>query len=256
MAFEELKHRQSTAWSSAPFELIADSIAEVHELVIATLEPRPNMARLDAACGTGELAFRPAAAGATVTGLDFAASLVDTARRAAAARGLDIRFDVGDAEAMPHGDGAFAVVSSISGCMFAPDHAAVACELARVAQPGGRLALAAWTPDSTVADLFRLLALRAAAARRSAEPVRLGRREVRCDAARRRLRALLRAPRDHAARGVGRGGLGPLLVRARPAQGSRRLARRRRSRSCARHGSCGRRGCAKAPRSSTGTRTS
>jgi len=126
--------------------------------VIATLEPRPNMARLDAACGTGELAFRAAAAGATVTGLDFAASLVDTARRAAAARGLDIRFDVGDAEAMPYGDGAFAVISSTFGCMFARDHAAVARELARVVQPAGRLALAAWTPDSTVADLFRLFA--------------------------------------------------------------------------------------------------
>ena len=37
--------------------------------------------------------------------------------------------------------------TSTCGVMFAPDHEAVARELARVTKPGGRLALACWTPD-------------------------------------------------------------------------------------------------------------
>ena len=42
--------------------------------------------------------------------------------------------------------------------MFAPDHAAVAGELARVCRPGGRLALACWRPNVGVHDVFKLMA--------------------------------------------------------------------------------------------------
>ena len=60
--------------------------------------------------------------------------------------------------------------------MFAPDHQAAASELARITKPGGRIALANWTPGAGgVQDLFKVMApvpARAAAV----EPVRLGRR--------------------------------------------------------------------------------
>lgn len=42
--------------------------------------------------------------------------------------------------------------------MFAPDHALSAAEIARVLRPGGRLGVAAWSPDGSIGDFFRSLA--------------------------------------------------------------------------------------------------
>ena len=42
--------------------------------------------------------------------------------------------------------------------MFAPDHRATARELARVTRPGGRIALANWTPTGGVARMFTMMA--------------------------------------------------------------------------------------------------
>ena len=40
--------------------------------------------------------------------------------------------------------------------MFAPHHQLAAAELARVCRPGGRIALACWTPDGFIGETFRL----------------------------------------------------------------------------------------------------
>ena len=122
------------------------------------LEPRPGVRWLDAATGTGEVAKRAARAGADVVGLDLAPALVETAKREVEDEGLDIRYDVGDAEAMPYEDASFEVVSSSCGVMFAPDHAAVARELARVTRPGGRVGLACWRTEGTLGGMFRVMA--------------------------------------------------------------------------------------------------
>jgi Methylase involved in ubiquinone/menaquinone biosynthesis len=101
---------------------------------------------------------RLAAPGTAVTGLDLAPALIDTANRLASERGLTINYQVRDAENLPFPDGSFDVVVSSIGSMFAPDHAAVAHELARVCRPGGRLGLAHWSPDTGVIDMFRVMA--------------------------------------------------------------------------------------------------
>jgi hypothetical protein len=41
--------------------------------------------------------------------------------------------------------------------MFAPDHTATAHELARVVAPGGRIALANWTPEGGVGQMFTMM---------------------------------------------------------------------------------------------------
>ena len=158
MAFEELKQKQSAMWDSAPFERVADHLADIHDDLVERLEPVAGKEFLDVACGTGGVSERAAARGAEVTGSDFAPGLVETARKRAAERGLEIRYEVGDAEALPYEDASFDIVASCFGVMFAPDHRAAAAELKRVCRPGGRLGLACWTPDGGIGDLFRLIA--------------------------------------------------------------------------------------------------
>lgn len=158
MPFEELKQRHSVVWGIGPYERISATIADLQDDLVDRLEPRAGLRWLDAATGTGEVAKRAARARAEVVGLDLAPALVETAKREAEAEGLDISYDVGDAEALPYGDASFDVISSACGVMFAPDHDAIARELARVTRPGGRLGLACWRPDGAMGDVFRVMA--------------------------------------------------------------------------------------------------
>jgi SAM-dependent methyltransferase len=156
LPFEELKAKHAVVWGTGPYERVSATIADLQDELVERLEP-DGVRWLDSATGTGEVAKRAARAGADVTGMDLAPVLIETARREAEEEGLDIQYDVGDAEAMPYEDVSFEVISSACGVMFAPDHAAVAAELARVCRPGGRIGLACWTPDSTVAEMFRAM---------------------------------------------------------------------------------------------------
>src|SRR3954468_11845245 len=148
MAFEELKQRQSTMWGSGPYQRVTETLGDIHELLIEKLQPRAGQRWLDLACGTGSVAERAASAGADVTGVDLAPALLEQAKERARAAGLAIDYRVGDCERLDGiDDGAFDMVSSAVGIMFAPDHAATAAQLARVLKPGGRLGLASWTPE-------------------------------------------------------------------------------------------------------------
>jgi SAM-dependent methyltransferase len=158
MAFEELKQRHAAMWGAGPFEVIAPTLLEMHEAIVAAADGGEGDAWLDVGCGTGELAFLAAATGASVTGCDLSPALVETAKRQAAERGLEIPFEVGDVENLRHDDGAFDIVSSSVGAIFAPDHARAAGELARVCASGGRLVLTAWTIEGRIGDFFRVIA--------------------------------------------------------------------------------------------------
>jgi SAM-dependent methyltransferase len=108
------------------------------------------------ACGTGNLAIPLARQGAIVTGVDIAPNLLVQARERAAAEGLAVAFDEGDAEALPYADGSFEVVVTMFGAMFAPRPEVVAAEVARVLQPHGLLAMANWSPASFTGEMFRV----------------------------------------------------------------------------------------------------
>jgi SAM-dependent methyltransferase len=157
MAFEELKQRQAAMWGSAPFERIAVTLAEMHEAIVDSVDGEPGKRWLDVGCGTGELALLAAKSGAEIVGADLSPALVETARRQAAERGATVTFEVGDAEALPYADASFDIVTSSVGAIFAPDHRAVASQLARVCQPGGELALTAWTSDGEIDEFFRII---------------------------------------------------------------------------------------------------
>ena len=158
MAFEELKERQSKMWGNGPYQNVTDTLTDIHERVIEQLAPAPGDRWLDLACGTGAMAERACAAGANVTGLDLAPDLIETANERADELGLEIEYVVGDAERMEFEDASFDKVSSTCGIMFTPDHKASASELARVTTPGGKIALANWTPTGGLAKMFKVMA--------------------------------------------------------------------------------------------------
>jgi SAM-dependent methyltransferase len=124
---------------------------------VAELAPQSGETWLDVGTGTGGVAMRAARAGATVTGSDLAPALIETAKRLADEEGLEIRYEVGDAEQLPYADGSYDIVSSSFAAIFAPTHDAVARELARVTRQGGRIGLTAWDPEGGIGDAFRLL---------------------------------------------------------------------------------------------------
>jgi SAM-dependent methyltransferase len=113
---------------------------------------------LDVACGTGNATLPAAATGAAVTGLDLTPAMLATAAKRAADAGCRADWREGDAEDLPFGDGTFDVVLSVFGAMFAPRHEVVAGELARVLRPGGRLAMANWSPEGSIAEFFGIAA--------------------------------------------------------------------------------------------------
>ena len=157
MAFAELKARQSVMWGNGPYERITNTLRDIHALVVERIDPQPGQRVLDAATGTGAVALLAAERGAHVVGMDLAPVLIDTARDLAAERDLSVEFDVGDAEDMKYADASFDVVVSTCGIMFAPEHQAVASEVARVTRPGGRVGLASWTPEGGLGQMFRMM---------------------------------------------------------------------------------------------------
>ena len=110
---------------------------------IATATPIGRDARvLDVGCGSGELLMLAAARGAEVSGIDAAEGMLAIARR----RLPDADLRLGAMEEMPWEDGRFDVVTAVNALQFAPDFVAALRDAARVARPGGRLAIANWGP--------------------------------------------------------------------------------------------------------------
>jgi ubiquinone/menaquinone biosynthesis C-methylase UbiE len=95
----------------------------------------------DAGCGTGFLSLELAARGHRVTGVDFAPAMLAEARRKAAAQGLTIRFEEGDAENLPFAPHSFDLTINRHVLWTLPHPEAAIDEWIRVLRPGGRLAI-------------------------------------------------------------------------------------------------------------------
>jgi len=153
---ESLKAKLKATWMAGDFGQIAKQIEQGAEEFIARLELKPGVRLLDVACGSGNLAIPAARAGAIVTGVDIATNLVEQARARAEAEGLKIQVDEGDAEDLPYDDASFDEVVTMFGAMFAPRPERVAAELVRVCRPGGRIAMANWTPTGFTGQMFKI----------------------------------------------------------------------------------------------------
>lgn len=152
---ETIKTRQKITWSAGDYGVVAKALEASALEFLARVPIEPGTRVLDVACGTGQLAFPAAAAGARVTGIDITPKLIEQARARADAEGVDIQFDEGDAEALPYEDASFDLVISLIGAMFAPRPEVVAAELIRVCRPGGRIVMGNWTPEGFIGSFFK-----------------------------------------------------------------------------------------------------
>lgn len=153
-----IKHNQQRAWASGDYAAVAARIQSIAELLVDAADLAAGSTVLDVATGSGNAAIAAARSGGTVTGIDYVPALLERARIRAAAEGFDINFAEGDAENLPFADASFGAVVSVLGVMFTANQERAASELLRVARPGGRIALANWTPSSFVGEMFRTVA--------------------------------------------------------------------------------------------------
>jgi SAM-dependent methyltransferase len=152
-----VKTRQQAMWASGDFAVIGTTLQIVGELLCEAVDVGGGERVLDVAAGNGNATLAAARRFARVTSTDYVPALLDGGRRRAAAEGLDVTFEVADAEALPYPNASFDVVLSTVGVMFAPDHATSASELLRVCRLGGRIGLASWTPDGFIGQLLRVV---------------------------------------------------------------------------------------------------
>jgi ubiquinone/menaquinone biosynthesis C-methylase UbiE len=157
-AAPSIKTRQQAMWASVDFAVIGTTLQIVGELLCEAVDLRAGERVLDVAAGNGNATMAAARRFARVTSTDYVPALLERGRARATAEGLDVIFEVADAEALPYPSASYDVVLSTFGVMFAPEHGKAAGELRRVCRPGGRIGLASWTPTGFLGRLFKTVA--------------------------------------------------------------------------------------------------
>jgi ubiquinone/menaquinone biosynthesis C-methylase UbiE len=153
--YETIKKGQRAGWETGDYPRVGNTLQIMAELLAEAADIRAGQHVLDVACGQGNAAMAAARRFATATGVDYATNLLAQGRERAAAEHLDVIFTEGDAEQLPLPDAAFDAVLSTVGVMFAPNHQQAANELIRVTKPGGKIALASWTPTGMIGGMFK-----------------------------------------------------------------------------------------------------
>ncbi|WP_247828132.1 class I SAM-dependent methyltransferase [Arthrobacter antioxidans] len=154
-ADRELKARHRALWAQGNYAAVAAQIIPaLGRVLVDATDITAGQKVLDVAAGTGNAAIPAAERGATVTASDLTPELLDIGRQLARDRGVSLDWDVADAEHLPYDTGAFDVVVSCVGVMFAPHHRETADELLRVCAPGGTVGLINWTPEGFIGQMF------------------------------------------------------------------------------------------------------
>lgn len=111
--------------------------------LIQLAEIRPGQRALDLCCGTGDVAFALAGAGAQVTGADFSQPMLDVARQRLVngrrRREASLIFLRADALHLPLPSDTFDIVTISYGLRNLADFRAGLAEMLRVLKPGGKL---------------------------------------------------------------------------------------------------------------------
>src|SRR5215210_7924681 len=135
---DAIKERMHKIWTSGDFSKIGNSIVIVGEMLCEAVDLHSGRKVLDVATGSGNAAISAARRFCEVTGMDLAPESIEHARRRAGAEGMEIAFEVGDAEDVSYSDASFDAVLSTFGVMFCPRQEQAAGELLRVCRRGER----------------------------------------------------------------------------------------------------------------------
>ncbi len=154
---DAVKAKQQAAWASGDYAIIGTTLQIVGEQLCETANLRPGAKVLDVAAGNGNATLAAARRFCQVTSTDYVETLLDKARARAAAERLEVAFELADAEALPYADASFDAVLSTYGVMFTPDQAKAAAEMTRVCRSGGLIALANWTPEGFIGQVFKTI---------------------------------------------------------------------------------------------------
>src|SRR5262249_27657691 len=152
-----VKAKQRTAWSSGDYAVIGTTLQIVGEQLAEAMDLRAGQTVLDVAAGNGNATLAAARRCGGATSTDYVEPLLARGRKRAEAEGLQVKFQIADAEDLPFADASFDAVVSTFGGMFSPDQDRTAAEMARVCRSGGRIGLANWTPESFVGQMFKAI---------------------------------------------------------------------------------------------------
>ncbi len=155
--YTAIKTKQNAAWSSGDYAKIGVTLQVVGEDLAESMDLAPGASVLDVAAGNGNATLAFARRWADVTSTDYVDGLLARGRTRAEAEGLDITFQIADAEDLPFGDASFDAVVSTFGVMFTPNQEQSASELLRACRPGGKIGMANWTPAGFIGQLFKTL---------------------------------------------------------------------------------------------------
>jgi SAM-dependent methyltransferase len=146
--------RDAASYDRSASHSVSDPLeAAAWRAVMTLVLPQPPAAVLDAGAGTGSVSLLAAELGHRVTALDLSAGMLSRAREKAAARGLEVVFEIGSAMAPPGGP--FDAVMERHLLWTMPDPIAALRAWREVTAEGGRLVLfeGVWHEDGAFARL-------------------------------------------------------------------------------------------------------
>ncbi len=155
--YAAIKVKQNAAWKSGDYARIGSTLQITGEELAEAAALAPGARVIDVAAGNGNATLAFARRFCDVTSTDYVDTLLKASQVRAEADGLDVNYQIADAEDLPFAAGQFDAVVSTFGVMFAPNQKQAAAELQRVCRAGGKIAMANWTPESFIGALFKTL---------------------------------------------------------------------------------------------------